>query len=65
MPMDGKRWTVQVPIEDIIALWGALQEQDRTAAENKQLRREVEGLRNMQNECMMLIGDLRKQLNTR
>lgn len=65
MPMDGKKWTVQVPIEDIIALYGAMQEHDRTAAENSQLRREDEGLRNMQSECMLLISDLRRQLNNR
>lgn len=65
MPMDAKSWTVQVPIEDIIALYGALQERDKTAAENQQLRREVEGLRNMQSECFLALSDIRKQLNIR
>lgn len=65
MPMDAKKWTVQVPMEDIVALWNALQEHDKSAAENRQLRREVEGLRNIQQECMILIGDLRRQLNAK
>lgn len=60
--MDKKAWMVQVPIDDIIALYGAIQEQDKTKAENIQLRREIDGLRNMQQECMVLIGDLRRKL---
>lgn len=60
--MEKGKWMVQIPIDEIIALYGAIEENDRTKAENAQLRREIDGLRNVQNECLLLLGDLRRQI---
>lgn len=60
--MEKKAWMVQIPIDDIIALYGAIEENDKTKAENAQLRREIDGLRKIQSECMLLLGDLRQQI---
>lgn len=53
-------WMVQVPVKDIIALMGLEDDLIRIKNENAQLRREVDGLRNIQSQCMQLLGDLRR-----
>lgn len=60
--MDKQSWSVNVPLNDIIALLGAMDELERVTADNKQLRREVDGLRRMQNDTIEALGDLRSQL---
>lgn len=54
-------WMVQVPIKELLALCGLKDELDRISTENKQLRREVEGLRNIQSQMMEIMGDFRRK----
>lgn len=56
-------WTVNVPVNDLLALMGLKDDLDRVTAENAQLRREMEGLRRVQRESMQVLGDLRKLCN--
>ena len=58
--MASENWMVQVPVNDLLALMGLKDEMDRVMEENKQLRREIEGLRHVQSECMQVVGDLRR-----
>lgn len=56
-------WTVNVPVNDLLALMGLKDDLDRVTAENAQLRREMDGLRRVQSESMQVLGDLRKLCN--
>jgi len=53
-------WTVNVPVNDLLALMGLKDDLDRVTAENAQLRREMDGLRRVQSESMEKLGDLRR-----
>lgn len=55
-------WMVQVPIKDLLALCGLKDELDRVNADNLQLRREIEGLRNIQYKTLETLGDLKKTI---
>lgn len=55
-------WMVQVPVSELLALMGLEDELTTVRAENKQLRRELDGLRLVQTQCMEVVGDLRQQL---
>lgn len=57
-------WMVQVPIKELLALCGLKDELDRITAENKQLRREVEGLHNIQSQTIEILGDLRRKIKS-
>lgn len=61
--MASSEWTVQVPVNDLLALMGLKDDLDRVTAENAQLRREVDGLRRIQSESMQVLGDLRRLCN--
>lgn len=52
--------TVNVPIRDLIELYNAVNEYDARSKSLDQMRREIEGLRSMMSEIMILIGELRK-----
>lgn len=54
-------WMVQVPIKELLALCGLKDELERISAENKQLRREIDGMRNIQSQMMELLGDYRRK----
>lgn len=56
-------WTVNVPVNDLLALMGLKDDLDRVTAENAQLRREMDGLRRVQSESMQVLGDLRNLCN--
>lgn len=56
-------WTVNVPVNDLLALMGLKDDLDRVTAENAQLRREMDGLRRVQSESMQVLGDLRRLCN--
>lgn len=53
-------WLVQVPLSQLVELQNMMNNQDKLAKENAQLRREVEGLRGIQFQCMEIITELRK-----
>lgn len=63
--MDKHTWMLNVPITEIIALLGAIEDMEQISAENKQMRREIEGLRRVQNETLELVCDLRKEIRKR
>ena len=52
---------VQVPIKELLALCGLKDDLERISAENKQLRREIDGMRNIQSQMMELLGDYRRK----
>lgn len=62
LPMDTNSLTVCLPLGDLLALYRAIENNNNQDTQLERLRREVEGLRNMQYECMTAIGDLRKSL---
>ena len=60
-----KEWYVNIPFSDLNLLINQLESLEAIQAENAQLRREMEGLRNMYNELLTVFGDLRRELNGR
>ena len=54
---------VLIPLSDLLALSRAVDDDKERQNELLRLRRELEALRNMQHECMALLGDLRRQIN--
>lgn len=61
--MPGQNWTINVPVNDLLALMGLEDELKQCRAENAQLRREMDGLRRIQSESMQVLGDLRQLCN--
>lgn len=61
----GRDWLVQVPLDDLLALRQQAQGETEAQRQVAQLRREVEGLRSMVNDCMNTIGELRRELRER
>lgn len=64
-PDRGKEWLVSIPLSDLRALVDQLETLDNIKAENQQLRREMDGLRNMFSELMAAFGELRRELKGR
>lgn len=62
--MNEKQWMVSVPMDDLLALCGAVQEINQHNNNTAQLRRELDGLRGILNECMLALGDLRRQVKS-
>lgn len=60
--MPGSDWLVQVPLSELVALKGFSEHLVKLETDNKQLRREIEALRNMQSEIMQLVGDIRREV---
>lgn len=70
MPSDKKApkardWLVSIPFSDLNALLNQVETFDSLRSENAQLRRELDGLRNMFNELMIAFADLKRELNGR
>lgn len=63
--MPGSDWLVQVPLSELVALKGMVEHLAKLDANNAQLRREVDALRNIQSEVMQLVGDLRREVSKR
>lgn len=59
-----KDWLVSIPLSDLNALVNQLESMDQLRAENAQLRREMDGLRNMFNELLTVFGELKKERKT-
>lgn len=65
--MDTKpsNWQVTLPIKDLMTLLTFAEEMERIEKENKQLRRELDGLRNMFSEVCQQFGDIKRELKRR
>lgn len=61
----GRDWRVSIPFSDLHMLLYQVESIDSIRAENAQLRRELEGLRNLYNELLVVFGDLRRDLMKR
>lgn len=60
---DRPEWYVNIPFSDLHKLVNQLESMDTLKADNAQLRREMDGLRNMFNELLVKFGELRKERN--
>lgn len=65
--MDTKpsNWQVILPIKDLMTLLTFAEDVERIEKENKQLRQELEGLRNMFSEVCQQFGDIKRELKRR
>ena len=65
--MDTKpsNWQVTLPIKDLMTLLTFAEDVERIEKENKQLRQELEGLRNMFSEVCQQFGDVKRELKRR
>lgn len=59
------KWHVTLPIDDLMFLLKFSEDVERMEQENKQLRQELEGLRNMFSEVMQQFGDIKRELKGR
>ena len=60
-----QEWSVNIPFSDLHHLMNHLESLDGLKRENAQLRREMDGLRNMFNELLNKYGELRRELTGR
>ena len=58
-------WQVTLPIKDLISLLNFSDDLQKMKDENKQLRREMEGLQNMFSEVCQQFGDVKRELKRR
>lgn len=65
--MDTKpsNWQVTLPIKDLMSLLTFAEDVERIEKENRQLRQELEGLRNMFSEVCQQFGDIKRELKRR
>lgn len=54
-------WSLQVPLSALVELQELPERMKTLEAENKQLRRELEALRNIQSQTMQVIADMRRE----
>lgn len=65
-PLDrNSEWMVSIPFSDLNKLINQLDTMDAIIKDNAQLRREVDGLRNMYNDLLVVFGELRRELRGR
>lgn len=62
---DSREWYVNIPLSDLHKLMNQLDFMDSIKRENAQLRRELDGLRNMFTELQVSFGELRRELKGR
>ena len=55
-----EEWSVNIPLSDLNRLINHLDTQDNIVRDNEQLRKELEGLRNMFRELLDQFGELRR-----
>ncbi len=58
-------WKVTLPIKDLLSLLNFSEDLEKMKEENKQLRRELEGLRSMFSEVCQQFGDVKRELKRR
>ena len=64
-PDRNNEWMVSIPFSDLHKLVNQLDTMDAIIHDNAQLRREVDGLRNMYNDLLVVFGELRRELKGR
>ena len=57
-----QEWYVSIPFSDLHNLMNEVQFMEDMKKENAQLRREMDGMRNMYNELLIQFGELRREL---
>ena len=65
VPQRPNEWYVNIPFSDIHKLVDHLGELDSMRKENAQLRREMDGLRNLYSELLTAFGELRREIKKR
>lgn len=65
IPDRPNEWYVNIPFSDLNKLVNHLGELDTIREENAQLRREMDGLRNLYSELLLAFGELRRELKKR
>ena len=58
-------WRVSIPLKDLVSLLNFSEDLESMNKENAQLRRELEGLRNMFSEVTQQLGDVKRELKRR
>lgn len=61
--MSDKPWYVSIPIDELLRLQQLVPEVERLQKENVQLRREVEGLRSVQNQSLLKFAEILRNIN--
>ena len=64
-PAPKPEWYVNIPFSDLNKLVNQLETLDGMKQDNVQLRRELDGLRNMYNDLLVQFGELRRELRGR
>lgn len=64
-PAEKTPWYVNIPFSDLHSLVNQLESLDEMKAENAQLRREMQGMRNMFSKLQVAFGELRRELKGR
>lgn len=64
-PTRPQEWSVNIPFADLHQLINHLEATDSLRRDNEQLRRELDGLRNMFRELLDQFGELRRELRGR
>ena len=64
-PTRSREWSVNIPFADLQKLQNQAELMEKMEEENAQLRRELEGLRNMFSELQTTFGELRRELKGR
>lgn len=64
-PVFGGEWCVSVPRDELNALLNFKQDMERIHDENAQLRRKLDGLRNMFNELLVQFGEVKREVKGR
>ena len=65
VPTRSREWSVNIPFADLQMLLDHVGSMEKAQEENAQLRRELEGLRNMFSELQTAFGELRRELKGR
>lgn len=65
IPERPNEWYASIPFSDLNMLVNQVQTLDAMKAENAQLRREMDGLRNLYSELLVSFGELRRELKKR
>ena len=55
-------WLIQIPLAELAALQALPGKLAELEKENQQLRRELEGLRCLNSQCMQKLGDVLREL---
>lgn len=58
-------WRVSIPLKDLVSLLNFSEDLESMKNENAQLRRELDGLRNMFSEVAQQLGDVKRELKRR